>query len=298
MGSEGRCQVCGEEARDAVACALCLTPHHPDCFEYTGRCSVYGCGGISTRALPGPEAATGAPLVLDEDTAGISPVSLWLAGLPRYVARQGRDLPRTLRHGLTGGLAACAFWMVLLVYFRGLHRMSLARFGKALMEVGPMLVGCGLLQGFVAPFVAPLQHRYPRETTWGSLLVATLALTLGDMSRGPRTPYLMMVGALSGAFAILYATTFAEWLAGPFTPMGRRLGARGWWARVGLTGVAFFLGAVMLATPQGIPVLGDAFWMTVTFAVIAMVAAAPPMEVGREEYRKKLIALGEAGDAG
>jgi hypothetical protein len=29
---------------EAVYCASCLSPHHPDCFEDHGRCSVMGCG--------------------------------------------------------------------------------------------------------------------------------------------------------------------------------------------------------------------------------------------------------------
>jgi len=39
-----RCQVCGEEiVTDMVFCRRCKTPHHRECWEYTGICSVYGC---------------------------------------------------------------------------------------------------------------------------------------------------------------------------------------------------------------------------------------------------------------
>jgi len=39
------CQVCGEEMNDKVYCSDCRTPHHSDCWEYYGGCSVYACGG-------------------------------------------------------------------------------------------------------------------------------------------------------------------------------------------------------------------------------------------------------------
>lgn len=38
------CQICREEiTSDMVFCRRCRTPHHLDCWQYTGCCSVYGC---------------------------------------------------------------------------------------------------------------------------------------------------------------------------------------------------------------------------------------------------------------
>jgi hypothetical protein len=39
------CLVCGEElsGRVTVRCAVCHTAHHPDCWNFNGRCGVYGC---------------------------------------------------------------------------------------------------------------------------------------------------------------------------------------------------------------------------------------------------------------
>lgn len=38
------CQVCSEAITvDMVFCRRCLTPHHHDCWLYTGCCSTYGC---------------------------------------------------------------------------------------------------------------------------------------------------------------------------------------------------------------------------------------------------------------
>lgn len=43
---EGLCPVCGNRMEDhPVACPRCATPHHPECWEYFGGCSTYGCGG-------------------------------------------------------------------------------------------------------------------------------------------------------------------------------------------------------------------------------------------------------------
>lgn len=40
------CKVCGETIEDpGVICATCRTPHHRDCWEFVGSCSIYGCSG-------------------------------------------------------------------------------------------------------------------------------------------------------------------------------------------------------------------------------------------------------------
>jgi len=46
------CKVCGDEIeRPSVICAVCRTPHHRDCWEFVGSCSIYGCAG--KQCLPG-----------------------------------------------------------------------------------------------------------------------------------------------------------------------------------------------------------------------------------------------------
>lgn len=38
------CQICGEEIlTEMVFCRQCQTPHHRECWEYFGRCAVFGC---------------------------------------------------------------------------------------------------------------------------------------------------------------------------------------------------------------------------------------------------------------
>lgn len=41
------CKVCGEPIGGSaiIVCAACNTPHHRDCWEYVGACSIYGCNG-------------------------------------------------------------------------------------------------------------------------------------------------------------------------------------------------------------------------------------------------------------
>lgn len=40
------CKVCGEPiGAPTVLCATCRTPHHRDCWEFVGSCSIYGCNG-------------------------------------------------------------------------------------------------------------------------------------------------------------------------------------------------------------------------------------------------------------
>jgi hypothetical protein len=39
------CKVCGDNiVSEMVFCRRCKTPHHADCWHFTGACSVYGCG--------------------------------------------------------------------------------------------------------------------------------------------------------------------------------------------------------------------------------------------------------------
>ena len=47
------CKVCGDPigTMPKVACAVCRTPHHRDCWEFVGGCSIFGCKG--KHAVPG-----------------------------------------------------------------------------------------------------------------------------------------------------------------------------------------------------------------------------------------------------
>ena len=44
------CRICGEEIREGlVFCRRCKTPHHRECWQYVGRCSVFACGETQFR---------------------------------------------------------------------------------------------------------------------------------------------------------------------------------------------------------------------------------------------------------
>lgn len=51
-----RCPYCHDavEAAALVVCGSCATPHHGQCFEQNGGCSLLGCGGTSSIAAGGP----------------------------------------------------------------------------------------------------------------------------------------------------------------------------------------------------------------------------------------------------
>jgi len=46
-GGPPTCKVCGEPIAngEVIVCSSCNTPHHRDCWEYVGACSIYGCNG-------------------------------------------------------------------------------------------------------------------------------------------------------------------------------------------------------------------------------------------------------------
>ncbi|WP_337177619.1 RING finger protein [Paludisphaera sp.] len=48
------CKVCGEAVVEgqATICDTCGAPHHRDCWEFVGWCSIYGCGGKVGRSTP------------------------------------------------------------------------------------------------------------------------------------------------------------------------------------------------------------------------------------------------------
>jgi hypothetical protein len=50
---DSHCGVCGESlSSDIVVCSRCNTPHHRDCWQYSGGCATYGCGSRDC-VLPG-----------------------------------------------------------------------------------------------------------------------------------------------------------------------------------------------------------------------------------------------------
>jgi len=51
----GTCQVCGTWMEERVVwCARCRTPHHRECWDYTGMCSTFGCREIRFESTAAP----------------------------------------------------------------------------------------------------------------------------------------------------------------------------------------------------------------------------------------------------
>lgn len=46
-GEPATCKVCLESIDEGpvIICSSCMTPHHRECWEYAGGCSIFGCGG-------------------------------------------------------------------------------------------------------------------------------------------------------------------------------------------------------------------------------------------------------------
>lgn len=56
-----KCPVCGDPLVERVrACPRCETPHHDDCWEFSGGCSIYGCAASASAAAALPVPAAGA----------------------------------------------------------------------------------------------------------------------------------------------------------------------------------------------------------------------------------------------
>ena len=85
------CQVCGTGIDEAPhLCPRCETPHHEDCWRYTGRCSVYACMVVAEghadapvvpvgANLPAPLAATAAlvPAIVPLPAPGAGAAVVW-----------------------------------------------------------------------------------------------------------------------------------------------------------------------------------------------------------------------------
>lgn len=78
---EGNCLVCGEGFvnRPIVYCGACETPHHPDCWTWVGRCSMFACGCVDSSPRPG---ATKAPRFNLEPTPPPRPMPSTSQGNP------------------------------------------------------------------------------------------------------------------------------------------------------------------------------------------------------------------------
>jgi RING finger family protein len=47
---QGSCPVCGHTVEGGTPCPSCRTPHHDDCWKYSGGCAIFACGGRARKA--------------------------------------------------------------------------------------------------------------------------------------------------------------------------------------------------------------------------------------------------------
>ena len=50
----GSCPVCGHVVEEGRTCPDCRTPHHEDCWKYSGGCAIFACAGRAVQVRRGP----------------------------------------------------------------------------------------------------------------------------------------------------------------------------------------------------------------------------------------------------
>jgi hypothetical protein len=249
-------------------------------------CSTYGCGGIA--AVPWSHDLVPVEVSIDGHSRAHGLALRTLAsGLARRARERARDLPATLGAGTLGaGLATIALigaWPLL----QGTWVLWRPGFWHNFVGPYALVYACvGLGYGLVSPFLAPFQHRRPALTT----VVSGVAAITFYLSAPTITWTVVGISAFLG---ILSAATLGEWALGPYRPAGRRLGRLATLARYGFVGAFFFAAAVAVATTRGFTATPSLFAECAIWGLLAALGGGHALEVGKEEYRKHLVALVE-----
>lgn len=270
--SQIQCKVCGEElaASEAVGCSRCLAPYHTDCYHYNGKCAIFGCGNTSIQ--PFEKLALSAvkkDLTITENTRAPIRIDPFLEGLKRKFVTRSRDLPMTLGAGLLGSV---------------LTMIGFATFVDGQMHETLVLglLFCGVGPGLLAPFLAPFQQRKAQLATAMSGFVFFFFYFL--RLNGNR----FFWSTLTVAAGIFFATSLSEAIFGKYTPTGHALGRLASPIRH-LTSWAFFYYAILAGAMFFGESLGvQAFQEIKVLSVLALVAAVPALEMGKEDHRPKL----------
>lgn len=273
------CSLCSAalSAAKGVACDVCRAPHHPDCFDYMGVCSVYGCGGLETIPLSQVRYEDDA-LVLSESTVARLPVprpSLPTA-LKRRLGAHAHALPRTVGMGtlgIAGGL--------LLLTGAGWLKASLVGYGA--------FVGAGALFGVLSAYLGPIQHRYP-----GYVAVASACAVGGlfFLLKVLAMPLLLteMTTAATMVATMVMATSLADRYLGPRSHFGPKLGRANGVARLLATWIGCMLPAIIFAWILAPGLLhAPAFLQFLGVSAGVLTAASwPALEQGKAAYLARL----------
>lgn len=280
MSDQPPCPVCGDPVDPAgdLGCRLCGSPHHLDCWRFSGGCSRFGCGG--EQALPLAEVLAaeggGGALVIDETTALESPARPFLPSLWRRMKGPARALPWTVGLGALGAAAALAAITVV------------DRPPREPM-IWMAMLGSGVFHGLLAPYLAPLQHRRPWVMGLAgavafafhfSWLVGTSVRHLPEIAKA-----LLLVSCLVSA--TIGSTSLAEGVLGPRSRLGQALGRASLPARLlgtWVAAVALWLLLVWWQVPYSRLDLGDLF-KAGQLALFAALPAFPALERGKAEFR-------------
>lgn len=249
-------------------------------------CSTYGCGGIaavawSTDLVPIEVAIDG-----HQGTHGLA-LRTVVSSLARRARERARDLPATLGAGALGAAIATVTLVATWPMLRG--TWILARSGFWTNFVGPyalVYAATGIGYGLLSPFLAPIQHRRPVLVATVSGLAA-IACYLG----APQINWTVV--GVSSLLGILTAATAGEWILGPFRPLGRRLGRLATPSRYLFVGLTFFFAAILVATTRGFHATPTLLAECAIWGLLAALGGGHALEVGKEEYRKHLVALVE-----
>jgi len=271
------CGVCHQdlaEAGEAVACRACGTPAHRDCWEYLGICSLYGCG--ETRAAPVLDLAAGhgGALRIREEDAEVELRRDRLLGASRWLRGRLREVP--------GSLAATAAWTGL-----GFGLLYLAQ-GRVLPGLWWALGLAAALHGLVAPLLASAQHRHPWRT--GALALALALGLLPLTSSGPASPWLVLPALTMVVALMVFASSLSDFLAGPRTALGQRLGRAAQPLRVLLVAVLGAAGSLVMevAFAGGAPLAPATMRLALVAGLALGLGAAPAMERAKGEFRRRL----------
>lgn len=278
---DATCPVCGEavDPATAIACTDCSSPHHPDCWEYQGGCSMFGCGSqesLDFAAIKAQLASRG-ELTIDERTRAPVPWRGRAKGLVRYVKTHAVDLPGTMAAGVGGALLSIAAY----------HLIHPPAGPDGRLYTAIFLTGS--LYGVLAPFLAPAQLRHPGKTAGASMVLFGLLYTLGEYLHVTDWAAMMLVVPLF-FLSFLFASSAAELVAGLRTAVGERLGRLGAPVRVALTwifAVGLMVGTVGFDRGGSLPsarILREiALW-----GLLAAGTVGPALEQGKRHLHARL----------
>lgn len=195
-------------------------------------------------------------------------------GLVRRLRTRSRDLPWTIREGL---FAAA---LTSLVYL-GLEGIE----GAVAAPIQGFFL-LGIAHGLLAPLLAPFQHRHPMLLGGVAAGVFLLAFPARMVTLPLARTTLQVLGVT------LAATGLAEIVAGDRSSLGERLGPVALPLRYALTfltaGGLWLAG--FLASHPGWDLAARELQFFGILALLSAAVAAPALERGRREFRRKLLA--------